>query len=323
MASMRALWLEAGRAPRVCAVPRPAPAPGEVRVRVVRVGLCATDLALGAGYLDFVGVPGHEFVGVALEGPWRGQRVVGEINAGCGECERCLGGDSRHCAARTVLGILGRPGALAEELRLPAANLRPVPAAVTDDAALFCEPLAAALALLEVEPDPAGLRALVVGDGRLGLLCAAVLGAAGAEVEVLGRHPERQDWLAARARHLGRPLVAGEPPLHRYPLVVEASGRAASLAAVLPWVAPRGTLLLKTTTERPVTLDPTPLVVEELRVVGSRCGRFDTALEWLAAGRIDPRPLIRERHPLSAADVALERAALPGALKVVVDITAP
>jgi threonine dehydrogenase-like Zn-dependent dehydrogenase len=303
-------------------LPRPLAAPGEVRVRVLRAGVCATDLALARGYIGFEGVPGHEFVGVALDGPLQGRRVVGEINAGCGSCSRCASGDARHCEARSVLGILGRGGAFAEELSLPAQNLLPVPDAVDDDAAIFVEPLAAALAVLEAAPWTPGQPALVVGDGRLGLLCAAVLREAGLEVDLLGRHPDRAERVGGGIRHLGRPLDDG-PALRRFPLVVEASGRPESLERVLGWVEPRGSLVLKTTTERPVALDPTPIVVDELRVIGSRCGRFAPALEALAAGSIDPRPMIEARFELGQAHRALEWAARGGVLKAVVDITGP
>ncbi|MHC4376189.1 MAG: alcohol dehydrogenase catalytic domain-containing protein [Planctomycetota bacterium] len=301
--------------------PRPEPLPGESRVAVSLAGVCATDLALAKGYMGFRGVPGHEFVGRALDGPLAGKRVVGEINAGCGVCERCRSGDPRHCSERSVLGILLRPGAFAEELRLPDANLLEVPEAVSDEAAVFTEPIAAAGAILEQVGDVSGLPTLVVGDGRLGLCCAAVLAIHGARVELLGRHPGRADLLPGGVRHLGRPLEAGAPPTRRYPLVVEASGRPESLAAALAWTEPRGRLVLKTTTERPVELDLAPLVVDEIQLLGSRCGRFDVALEWLASGALDPRPWIAARFPLSQVEQALAEAGRGGVLKVLLDIT--
>jgi threonine dehydrogenase-like Zn-dependent dehydrogenase len=189
--TMLAAHLQDGELTLTPAHPRPEPQPGETRVAVHLAGICATDLALARGYMGFSGVPGHEFVGRALEGPLEGRRVVGEINAGCGRCTRCRGGDARHCEERSVLGILQRPGAFAEELRLPEGNLLPVPDGVADEAAVFVEPLAAAGAILEQVGDVAGLPALVIGDGRLGLCCAAVLAIHGARVEILGRHPER------------------------------------------------------------------------------------------------------------------------------------
>lgn len=318
--TMRALVLGEGP-PRVVRRARPSPAPNETRVRVTRTGVCATDLALAAGYMGFAGVPGHEFVGVALEGPLAGRRVVGEINAGCGACDTCRTGDPRHCAARTVLGILGRDGAFADELALPTANLLPVPDAVSDDAATFVEPLAAALATREHLPTGGAPEALVVGDGRLGLLCAWALADAGAKVALLGRHPDRAGLLGPGVRHLGRPLD-GRPADRRYPFVVEASGRVDAVARALAWTAPRGVLVLKTTGAEPATLDLAPLVVNEIRLVGSRCGRFAPALELLAAGRLDPTALLEARYPLERAPEALAHAGRGGVLKVLVDITA-
>ena len=318
---MLAAHLQAGTLTLDFQRPRPEPQPGESRIAVSLAGVCATDLALAKGYMGFRGVPGHEFVGRALDGPLAGKRVVGEINAGCGVCERCRSGDSRHCSERSVLGILGRPGAFAEELRLPDANLLEVPDEVSDEAAVFAEPIAAAGAILEQIGDVRGVPALVVGDGRLGLCCAAVLAIHGARVDLLGRHPERADLLPGGVHHLGRPLQAGAPPDRRYPLVVEASGRPECLAGALGWTEPRGRLILKTTTERPVELDLAPLVVDEIQLLGSRCGRFDAALDWLASGAIDPRPWVAARFPLNQVEQALTEAGRGGVLKVLLDIT--
>jgi threonine dehydrogenase-like Zn-dependent dehydrogenase len=311
--------------------PEPSPGPGETLVAVHRAGVCATDLALARGYMDFRGVPGHEFVGVALDGPLVGRRVVGEINAGCGACSRCLAHDPRHCERRSVLGILGRDGAFAERLALPSDNLLVVPDAVHDDAALLTEPLAAALGIVERLGGVLPERALVIGDGRLGSLCALALCDAGAQVDVFGRHPERQALFdAARTgpghvpRHLGRPLedtplTAGDA---RYGLVVEASGRSDLLGAASRRVEPRGTLVLKTTTERAVPIDTAPWVVDEIAVVGSRCGRFAPALEALARGLVPHELFISERYSLRDGERAFERAAHGGVLKVAIDILA-
>lgn len=302
-------------------LPRPEAGLGETRVAVRVAGVCATDLALARGYMGFRGIPGHEFVGTALDGPLAGKRVVGEINAGCGACQRCTAGDPRHCEQRTVLGILGRGGAFAEELSLPHGNLVEVPAEVSDDAAVFAEPLAAAGAILEQVELSVDQPALVVGDGRLGLCCAAVLAAHGAQVDLLGRHAQRQALLPTGVRHLGIPLDPAQEPPRRYPLVVEASGRPECLAGALRWTEPRGTLVLKTTTEAPVQLDLAPLVVDEIRLLGSRCGRFQPALDWLADGSIDPRPWIAARYPLAEVERALDEAGRGGVLKVLLDIT--
>ncbi len=320
---MRALVLEHGRLRVALDQPEPLPAAGEVSVAVHLAGVCATDLALVRGYMDFCGVPGHEFVGTALAGPLVGRRVVGEINAGCGVCARCLGGDPRHCAERTVLGIVGRSGAFAERLVLPGANLLAVPDGVPDEAAVLVEPLAAAYGIAEVLGNELPERALVIGDGRLGLLCVLALADLGLHVDLLGRHVERSALLGPRARHLGRALGADEVPRERYPLVVEASGKSDLLAAAARFVEPRGTLVLKTTTEKPVLVDTAPWVVDEIVVRGSRCGRFAPALAALERGVVPWRAFVTERHALRDGELAFARAATPGVLKVVVDTMSP
>ena len=321
---MLGLWLDQGRATLRHDLPEPEAAPGEVRVQILRAGVCATDLALRRGYMGFRGVPGHEFVGIALDGALRGQRVVGEINAGCRRCPTCLAGldghapDPRHCPHRTVLGILGRPGAFAERIALPEANLFPVPDAVSTDAAVFTEPLAAALAIADQVALRPGLRALVAGDGRLGLLCAHALARSGVEVAVAGRHPERCGLLPAGARHVTGLLEDAASPA-AFDLAVEATGNPAALAAVCARVRPRGTVVLKTTTEQPVALDLATVVVNELTLVGSRCGRFAPALDVLARGLVPVESMIATRYPLAELPQALDRAARGGLLKVLVE----
>lgn len=311
---MRALVLGDGRLRLDPRRADPAPAPGESRVAVRLAGICATDLELARGYMGFAGVPGHEFVGVALDGPLRGRRVVGEINAACGRCERCARGLDRHCATRTVLGILGRDGAFASTLRLPDANLHAVPDEVDDDVAVFVEPLAAAFAILEQVPIPAGGRVLVLGDGKLGQLCAAALAVAGAKVTLVGRH-ERKLELARRAGIEARTSADGT-----FPIVVEATGSAAGLAAALERVEPRGTVVLKTTTHDAPPASLARIVIDEVRLVGSRCGRFGPALDALRARRVDPRPLVEARMPLEEGEAAFARAGAPGALKVLLEV---
>lgn len=276
-------------------------------------GVCATDLALLAGYMGFRGVPGHEFVGVSTTGPLTGQRVVGEINAACGECEFCQGPiGPRHCPSRTVLGILNHGGAFAEELVLPTDNLLPVPDAVSDEAATFTEPVAAAFEILE-QIQPEG-RAAVVGDGRLGLICALVL-SDHCEVEVIGRHPERAALFDGKLRWVTPPEGA------RYDLLVEATGRPQMIQEVLSWVRPRGTVVLKTTAERPAPLDLSLLVVNELTLLGSRCGPFAPALEWLSVHGGLVERMVEERLPLDRAEEAMALAR--GRLKVLVDVRSP
>lgn len=295
---------------------------GECRVRVLSAGVCATDLALARGYMGFRGVPGHEFCGVALDGPLAGRRVVGEINAGCGSCDTCAAGLERHCPTRTVLGILGRAGAFAEELSLPPANLHAVPDDVPTELAVFVEPLAAAFEIAEQVPLRAGTRALVVGDGRLGLLCAQVLALAGLEVDLAGHHRERGGWFPSGIHHRGALLDGTEPPPERWELVVEATGDPKVLQRALPFVRPRGILVLKTTCEAPASLDLAPLVVDEVTLVGSRCGPFEPALAAIAEGRVVLEPLLAARFPLEDGPRAFERAASPGTLKVQIEISA-
>jgi threonine dehydrogenase-like Zn-dependent dehydrogenase len=314
---MRGLHVAAGTVQYREDLATPSDAPGECRVRVVQAGVCATDLALVRGYMDFEGIPGHEFVGRAVDGPYAGQRVVGEINAACGACVDCHAGRGRHCAYRTVLGILGRSGAFAEELVLPVANLLPVPDGVSDEAATFVEPLAAARHILDQVEVRAGMRALVVGDGRLGLLCGAVLQQAGAEVSFAGRHPERVERLALPLTWLD------EPAPKSFDLVVEASGRPETFALALGCVRPLGTLALKTTTERAASLDLTPLVVDEITLVGSRCGAFAPALQWLVERRFPVENLVDARFPLADGAQALAVAGRRGTLKVLLEVDGP
>jgi len=298
----------------------PAPADGETLVEVLCAGVCATDLALQRGYMGFTGVPGHEFVGRALDGPLAGRRVVGEINAACGACPTCRAGLARHCPRRTVLGIRGRPGALAERLRLPHENLHAVPDALPTGRAAFTEPLAAAFEIVEQLAPPAGRRALVAGDGRLGLLCALVLAREGLEVTVAGRHPERAALLPDGVEH--RTGLLEDPGRARgtFDLAVEATGAAGVLPRVAACVRPRGTVVLKTTVEEPTRLDLAPLVVDEITLVGSRCGPFEPALAALADGSIVPDGLVDARLALERGEQAFETAARRGVLKVLVDV---
>ena len=302
----------------------PTPRDGESKVRVLQAGVCATDLALQRGYMGFRGVPGHEFVGIAETGPLAGQRVVGEINAACGACATCRDGLGRHCPKRTVLGILNHGGAFAEALCLPHENLLAVPDEVSDDQAVFTEPLAAAYEIVEQVDVSSFERLLVVGDGRLGLLCAQVLaahrGSNADAVELFGRHPQRQAILPEAVRHRGDGLRAALEAGERWGLVVEATGSPEVFPQALRVVRPRGTLVLKTTAERPVTLDLAPLVVDEIQVVGSRCGPFAPALRALAERRVQVEGLIHARYPLQEGARAFEQAGRPGTLKVLIDV---
>lgn len=319
---MRGLWIDEGEVLYRTDLEEPPSASGEVRVQVTCAGVCATDLALQRGYMSFRGVPGHEFLGVALDGPLAGRRVVGDINASCGACATCRAGRRTHCPHRTVLGIAGRPGAFAERLSLPAANLYPVPDEVADVEAVFAEPLAAALEIPEQLGRVAGERVLVVGDGRLGLLCAAVLSRAGAEVTVAGRHPERCDLLPPGVPIVERLAEAGSEVVPDAPwdVVVEASGNPAALGRALELVRPRGRVVLKTTAERPGTIDLAALVVHELQLIGSRCGPLPHALDELARKGLDLARFVADRFPLEEGPRALARAGESGVLKVLIDV---
>lgn len=341
---MQALRIDGNTLERL-ELPVPEPPLGEALVRVRLAGICNTDLELARGYMGFRGVPGHEFVGEIVAVPAgsglvAGQRVVGEINAGCGACEWCTGehpaayrpgidphrllgagahratGDSRHCPTRTVLGILGRDGAHAEYLTLPARNLIPLPDGVSDEVAVFVEPLAAACEILDQVPLGRATRALVLGDGKLGLLVSMVLASTGADVLAVGRHEEK---LAILAR-AGVPTCCSDAvPGGRWDLVVEATGSAAGLGQAIELVRPRGTVVLKTTVASPIAIDLAPLVVDEVRLLGSRCGRFAAALDRIARGQVDPTVLISARYPLRDGVAAYERAGRPGSLKVLLE----
>ena len=296
----------------------PTAARGEALVRVLRAGICATDLEIAKGYGGFTGTLGHELVGQVVEHPessWIGRRVVGEINLSCGTCERCLAGLGRHCATRTVMGILGKDGCFAEHITLPTQNLHPIPEGVGDDLAVFVEPLAAAYEILEqVRVDPSW-RCAVLGDGKLGSLVAMVLAHTGAEITVVGRHEHK----LAKLSPIARTVLADDSIDGAFDLVVEATGSNEGFARARSLLRPRGTLILKSTFFGETTMDMAPLVIDEITLVGSRCGPFAPAIRALAEGRIDPAPLIETTYALSDGIAALERASEPGVAKVLLD----
>lgn len=315
---MRGVWLEDGKLRARDDLPRPDPPAGECLVRVSRAGICNTDLELLRGYYPFAGVLGHEFVGSVLEGPpeLRGCRVVGEINASCGDCRACAAGRRRHCARRTVLGIVGRDGAFAELLSLPAENLHPVPAAVDDDAAIFTEPLAAAVRILEQVAPEADDRVLVVGDGKLGQLVAQALATTPCDLQVLGRHRRK----LRRLRRLGIDATGSDEGIDgRFDIAVDCAGNPGGFATARRALRPLGTLVLKSTYAGELTVDASSLVVDELRVLGSRCGPFPPALRLLEDG-LEVTSLIDARYPLPRAVDAFEHAARRGALKIVLEM---
>lgn len=311
----------------------------EALVRVTLSGICNTDLEITRGYAGFEGTIGHEFVGVIERLPEvsearpsgrtpyatdpsltvgllkPGQRVVGEINAGCGSCDLCRAGDSRHCSNRTVLGIIGRDGAHAEFLKLPVANLLSVPDEVSDERAVFTEPLAAACGILERARIDAQTKVAVIGDGKLGLLCAQVLNTTGAPVTLLGKHRNKLE-IASRLGIETLTLEKAKTRTRTFDIVVEASGSAAGFDLALDLLRPRGTLVLKSTFHGETNLHAARIVVDEISVVGSRCGRFAPALELLKTNAVDVESLISEEHCLSDGLRAITRAGEPGVLKV-------
>jgi threonine dehydrogenase-like Zn-dependent dehydrogenase len=317
---VRALWLE-GQALRLRDdVPLPSPPPGEARVAVRLAGVCNTDLELVRGYYPYAGVPGHEFVGVVEEAAgapeWVGRRVVGEINAACGACPTCRAGRRTHCERRTVLGIVARDGAFANHLRLPVENLHAVPEGLPDEVAVFTEPTAAALELQDQVRVSPGDRVVVVGAGKLGNLVAQTLAATGCRLLVVGRSPRPLRILSAR----GIPTAGADAiEARRADLAVECTGNPEGLELARRAVRPRGTIVLKSTYHGRASIDLAPFVVDEITLVGSRCGPFAPALDVLARGVVDPRPLVEARYPLADAVAAFGHAARPGTLKVLVD----
>ena len=312
---MRALVLQ-GAGPR--AIPdHPEPdRPGEAVIRLLRAGICSTDLELIKGYMGFEGVLGHEFVGLVEHAPdrgWVGRRVVGEINCPCRACATCAAGRPTHCPHRTVLGIQGRGGVFAERFSLPLANLHFVPDFVSDDAAAFVEPLAAACRILEqVRITPVD-RVAVLGVGRLGQLCARVLALTGASVAAVSRNPALLELLPPGVLRLTpdqATLADGSD------VVVDCTGSAHGLEQATALVRPGGTIVLKTTVADPGPVTPIPWVIDEVTLVGSRCGPFEPAIRLLASGRVDPRPLVSHTFDLADGLEALELAASRESIKV-------
>ena len=290
----------------------------EALVRVLLSGICNTDLEIARGYAGFNGTIGHEFVGVVEKSADRklvGRRVVGEINAGCGRCDLCRAGDSRHCPSRTVLGIVGRDGAHAEFLQLPNVNLIPVPKNIPDEQAVFTEPLAAACGILERASIAKTDRVAVIGDGKLGLLCAQVVALTGAETMLVGKHEEKLRIVEQRGIETSKPSEAARRQ-REFDVVVEASGAAPGFKLALDLLRPKGKLVLKSTFHGSTEIDAARIVVDEISIVGSRCGRFEPALDLLKKNAIDVNSLVSEEHSLSNAVRAMTRAKTRGILKV-------
>lgn len=312
---MIAVHLDSGRV-TVKESARPERPPGFALIRTLIAGICNTDLELQRGYYGFSGTPGHEFTGVVIEADTAsliGTRVTGEINLACGHCDYCAIGLGRHCPHRSVLGIVKHPGAFAEYLSLPEQNVHAIPDEIPTEQAVFIEPLAAACEILDQVHIPDQEHVAVLGDGKLGLLVAQVLNAHGARVTLYGRHAEK----LAIARTAGiETAMAQDPPHATYQFVIDATGSRDGLRQAVSMVRPRGTVILKSTIHGEVAMDTAPVIVNEVTLVGSRCGRFEPAIELLRSGKIDVARMISAEYPLEQAPEAFADAARPGMLKV-------
>jgi threonine dehydrogenase-like Zn-dependent dehydrogenase len=314
---MLALILHDGQLDLRSDVPTPVPVPGEALLRVRLAGICGTDLALMQGYKGGrSGVLGHEYVAEVVQAPgreqWVGRRVVGEINTSCGQCDHCRRGLVTHCQRRRVLGILDWDGAFAEYMLSPISLLHPAPAGLPDEVAVFTEPVAAAYAALRDLPADAGERVAIFGDGRLGQLIALAFVAEGYDPLLVGHHAAKLEI----ANSQGIRTTTTPPAGVEFDVAVDATGRSEALSAILDCLRPRGTLILKTTAAQRGTLDLSRIVVNELRVIGSRCGPFPRAVAAPSTGRLDPKPLISATYPLSDASQAFAYATQSGVLKV-------
>jgi len=294
--------------------------PDEALIRIRKAGICSTDLELVKGYYPFTGIIGHEFVGEVVDAPdrsWVGQRVVGEINAVCGTCEACMNGRPTHCENRTVLGISNRNGVFAEYTTLPLKNLYRVPDSVSDEAAMFTEPLAAALEIQEQIKFQKADRVLLIGAGRLGQLIAQTLALTGCDLHVMARSLPAQQLLTARGINV---IAEADIKSQKWDVVIEATGSTDGFTLARRAVRPRGTMVLKSTYKGDMNVNISSIVVDEITVLGSRCGPFEPALRLLELREVDPSMLISDRYKLTDALKAFEKAAQPGVLKVLLEI---
>ena len=321
--NMKAIWLENNQISIRKDLPIPEPSPGEALIKTRLSGICATDLELVKGYYPYKGIPGHEFVGevaaVALgdqaASEWVGKRVVGEINLSCGACEYCCSDHPTHCSNRTVLGIMQKDGVFADYLTLPLRNLHLIPDNVPDEAAVFVEPIAAALEIQEQVHVKPNMNVVVIGAGRLGQLIAQTLSLTGCRLAVLARYPSQQRLL--RARNISA-LSEEELINHGADVVVEATGSPGGFALAMKAVKSRGVIVLKSTYRGKDEINFSTLVVEEISLIGSRCGPFPPAIQLLERRLIDPTPLIEYRYPLEHGLEAFEKAASSGVMKVLI-----
>ena len=295
-------------------LPRPSPQRGESLVRVILAGICNTDIEITKGYADFHGIIGHEFVGIAESGPRAGQRVVAEINVSCGQCALCRSNNRSHCLQRKVVGIRPRDGVMAEYVVLPDENLHAVPASVPDRRAVFVEPLAAALEILEGAHIRPSETVVIIGDGKLGQLVAQVLALTGSDLTLLGRHQGKLDVAGRRGIAIAKENDAER--LRGADVVVDCTGSASGLALAASLVRARGRIVLKSTFHGAQSVAMTPLVVDEVTLIGSRCGPFPAALRLLQRNLVDVESLITDCLPLSLGVQAFEQAQSSGVLKV-------
>jgi threonine dehydrogenase-like Zn-dependent dehydrogenase len=305
---------------------------GEALVQVICAGICNTDLEIVKGYAGFRGIPGHEFVGRVVESPdeaWKGLRVVGEINVGCNACTLCLAGDARHCAKRTVLGIKDREGAFADYLSLPLQNLLELPDSIADEEAVFVEPLAAACQILEQLEINSSSKVAVIGDGKLAQLIIRALAPTNCLLTVIGKHKDKLGLADGFSRSAiliesvtdilseVKRQTKGEP----FDVVIEASGSASGLPLAIGLVKARGQVVLKTTVKGNVSLDLSQVVVNELQLIGSRCGRFETAIKLLQDKSVDVGALVTDRLPLEEGLLAFEKAAVSNSMKIILQMS--
>lgn len=307
---MRGVWCDGQSIRFRDDLPEAAPGPGEVLLRVRLAGICDTDIQLARGYMGYQGILGHEFVG---EMPG-GQRVTAEINNACGHCETCRAGQPGHCPQRSVMGILNHPGAMADLVTAPTRNLHLIPDHLDDETAVFIEPLAAAFQIVDqIQPGP-GTNLAVLGDGKLGTLCAWAICTTGATVHLIGKHPDK---LAIAGKGITTHLLDEASNLGRsFDVVVDATGSPSGLPTAMQLVRPRGTIVLKTTISARYDVNLAPLVIDEIRVIGSRCGPFPRAIAAMASGQVDVKPLIGAIFPLDQAEAAFRAATTPGARKI-------
>lgn len=303
--------------------PMPEPKKGEALIKVNTIGICNTDYEITKGYMGYKGILGHEFTGIVEsvnsdDKSLVGKRVVGEINCGCGECEWCAQGLERHCFNRSTLGIWQREGCFAEYVCLPVKNLLEIPSNVSDEEAVFVEPLAAALEILEQVHIPPHKKVIVLGDGKLGLIIALALNAAGLDIILVGKHEEK--LAIAKAQGVKTQLLADLKIEKAYDFVVEATGSITGFETSLALTKPRGTLILKSTIAASKEFNLAPIVIDEITVLGSRCGQFAPALRLLESKRIDVKPLISDIYDINDSVMAFDKNTEKSSVKVLVKV---